>query len=186
MTSATTATGGLAERYATALFELADDERAADKVADELHNLQAMINGSADLRRLIASPVIDRDDQSRAMSAILTKAEFSDLTIRFVGVVTAKRRLFALPNMIRAYGAKIAQRRGESTAEVVSAKALTKAQTAALMEALQKAAGTDVALNQRVDPDILGGLVIKIGSKMIDSSLRTKLNRLSLAIKGIG
>lgn len=186
MTSATTATGGLADRYAAALFELADDARATGPVADELHTLQAMIDGSDDFRRLIRSPAIGRADQQRAMAALLAAAGFSDLTSRFVGVVVAKRRLFVLPDMIRAFRDRLARRRGETTAEVVSAKPLTKAQAVALLEALRASAGTDVALEQRVDPDLLGGLVVKIGSKMIDSSLRTKLNRLSLAIKGIG
>lgn len=177
---------GLAERYATALFDLADQDKALDRVAAELSTLGAMIETSDDFRRLIRSPVISRADQSRAVSALLAKASISPLVTRFVGVVAAKRRLFALPAMIRAFLVKIAARRGEATAEVVSARPLTKTQLAALAAALKGVVGMEVTVLARVDPAILGGLVVKVGSRMFDSSLRTKLNRLSLAIRGIG
>jgi F-type H+-transporting ATPase subunit delta len=186
VTSATTGLAGLAERYAAALFDLAEDGKALDDVGSELQQLQTMIESSGDLQRLVRSPAISSADQHRAMQALLEKTGTSDLVRRFAGVVVRKRRLFSLSDMIRAYLDLMAQRRGETSAEVMSAKALSKTQVTALSAALKQAVGTDVVLSQRVDPEVLGGLVVKIGSRMIDSSLRTKLNRLSLAIKGIG
>jgi F-type H+-transporting ATPase subunit delta len=184
--SKTKGSSGLADRYATALFELADEAKSLSEVADELQRIGSMINESRDLRRLIRSPVISRDDQCKAMDALLKKAEISDLTRRFVGLTARNRRLFVLPDIIAAYRDMLAGRRGETTAEVLSAKALTKAQLAGISESLTKAVGTKVALAASVDPDILGGLVVKVGSRMIDSSLRTKLNRMRLAMKGVG
>ena len=186
MTAKTKGSSGLADRYATALFELAEADKALSEVADELQRIGDMINESSDLRRLIRSPVISRDDQRKGMDGLLAKAGISDLTRRFVGLVARNRRLFALPNIIASYRDMLAGRHGESTAEVVSAKALTKAQLAGITEALTKAVGTKVALAASVDPEILGGLVVKVGSRMIDSSLRTKLNRMRLAMKGVG
>jgi F-type H+-transporting ATPase subunit delta len=186
VTTKTKGSSGLADRYATALFELADEGKSLSNVADELQRIGNMISESSDLRRLIRSPVISRDEQVSAMDALLKKAEISDLTRRFVGLAARNRRLFALPDMIAAYQDMLAGRRGETTAEVFSAKALTKAQLAGISESLTKAVGTKVALAASVDPDILGGLVVKVGSRMIDSSLRTKLNRMRLAMKGVG
>jgi len=186
VTATTAGFSGLAERYAMALFDLAEQDKVLDSVADELTGLNNMIDSSADMRRLIRSPVISRQDQSKAMDAILAKASVGDLTRKFVGFVVTKRRLFALPDMIKAFLSVIAARRGETTAEVVSAKPLTKAQLTSLGSAMKSVVGTDVALTSRVEPEILGGLIVKVGSRMVDSSLRTKLNRLSLAIKGIG
>ncbi|MGF1640358.1 MAG: F0F1 ATP synthase subunit delta [Rhodospirillales bacterium] len=186
MTAKTQGFSGLAERYATALFDLAEADKALDAVAEELRRIEEMIGESLDLRRLIRSPVISRGDQARATDAVLKQAGIGDLCRRFVGLVAHNRRLFALPAMIAAYHAKLAARRGETTAEVVSAKALTKAQLAAVVEALSKAVGGKIALATRVDPDLLGGLVVKVGSRMVDSSLRTKLNRMRLAMKGVG
>lgn len=186
VTTAAKGSAGLAERYATALFDLAEQDKALDRVAGEVTTLGGMIEASEDFRRLIRSPVISRADQSRAVGALLDQAGIGGLIARFVGVVVAKRRLFALPDMIRAFLALIAARRGETTAEVVSAKPLTKAQVQSLTAALKAVVGMDVAVQARVDPGILGGLVVKVGSRMVDSSLKTKLNRLSLAIRGIG
>ena len=186
MTSATTGASGLADRYAAAVFELADEARVMDAVADELGQLRALIDESSDLNRMIRSPVIARDDQVRAMMAIMDKAGMSDLVKRFVGMVARNRRLFALPAMIDAYQRMLAGRRGETTAEVVSARPLSDAQSAAVVRALKAAVGTDVAVTQRVEPDLIGGLVVKVGSRMVDSSVRTKLQRLRLAMKGIG
>lgn len=186
MTSKTKGSSGLADRYATALFELAEADKMLSQVADELQRIGSMIDESSDLRRLLRSPVVSRDEQVGAMDALLKKAEISDLTRRFVGLTARNRRLFALPDMIAAYKEMMAGRRGETTAEVLSAKALTKTQLAGIAESLTKAVGTKVALVASVDPDILGGLVVKVGSRMIDSSLRTKLNRMRLAMKGVG
>ena len=186
MTSKSKGSAGVADRYAFALFELAEADKAMDQVADELNALDEMIRESKDLQRLIRSPIISRNDQRSAMDALLEKAEASALTRRFVGLVARNRRLFALPQMIAAFRDILAGHRGEATAEVVSAKALSKGQLVALSEALSKAMGTKVALATRVDSELLGGLVVKVGSRMVDSSLRTKLHRLRLSMKGIG
>jgi F-type H+-transporting ATPase subunit delta len=175
---------GLAGRYATALFELADEARALDPVSGDLAQLASMIADSADLARLVKSPVIGRDDQGRAMEAVMQAAGISELTRRFVGVVARNRRLFALPDMIRAFRALLAERRGEVTAEVVSATPLTSDQQEAVRQQIAATMGAKVALTTRVDPEILGGLVVRVGSRMIDSSIRTKLQRLQVAMKG--
>jgi len=177
---------GLAGRYATALFELAEYDKKLDDVASDLQQLGAMIDDSEDFARLIKSPVVSRDDQVKAMDAIADAAAFSDLTKNFVGVVAENRRLFALPSMIKAYQAQLAASRGEATAEVVSAAALTADQLKAVEDALKKAIGTKVQVEQRVDESLLGGLVVKVGSRMIDSSLKTKLQKMRLAMKGVG
>jgi F-type H+-transporting ATPase subunit delta len=185
VTSATLGTG-LAERYATALFELAEADKALDRIAAELRQIQGLIQSSRDLERVIRSPVISRQEQRRAMDAILEKAGSSDLMRRFVGLLAHNRRLFALPGIITAFMKRLAARRGETTADATSAKALSKEQAAAIAGALKKAIGTQVVLSTRTDPSLLGGLVVRVGSRMVDSSLKTKLLRLSLAIKGVG
>lgn len=186
MTTTTQGSSGLAHRYATALFELAEGEKSLDRTAEELRQLAAMIDASEDLRRLIRSPVISREDQQKAAAAVLEAAEISPLVQKFVGLVAANRRLFALPGMIVAYQQMMADRRGETVAEVVAAQALSPEQLNAVTAVLKKAVGTDVALSTRVDPQLLGGLIVKVGSRMIDFSLSTKLKRLSLAMKGTG
>lgn len=186
MSADSSGAAGLAGRYATALFELADDEKKLDEVANDLQQLGAMIDASDDLARLIKSPVMSREDQVAAMNAITEAAGFTQLTQNFVGVVAENRRLFALANMIKAYQAQLAASRGEATAEVVSAKPLTDAQVAAVEDALKSAIGTKVQIEQRVDESLLGGLVVRVGSRMIDSSLRTKLQKMRLAMKGVG
>ncbi len=177
---------GLADRYASALYELAEDRGALDQVAADLRTLKGMIDESADLRRLISSPVLGRADQGNALAALGTKAEMNEITRNFLGLVASNRRAFALPGMIRGFLAKLAARRGEVTAHVTSAKALTQAQEGALKAALKKAMGNDVAVEATVDPAVLGGLVVRVGSRMVDSTLRTKLTRLQLAMKGVG
>lgn len=184
--SATSGATGLAGRYATALFALADEAKQLDAVAGDLRNLARMIVGSADLTRLIRSPVLSRAEQGKALEAVLEKAGAGDLTRRFAGVVSANRRLFVLPGIIAAFLAELASRRGEATAEVVSAKELSEQQKQALSDSLRRAVGTTVSVEARVDPGLLGGLVVKVGSRMVDSSLRTKLQQLRLAMKGIG
>jgi F-type H+-transporting ATPase subunit delta len=177
---------GLAERYAAALYELADEGKALDKVADDLRALDKLIAGSADLARLIRSPVLDRRDQGRAVKAVLDAMGAQALTQKFLGLVAQNRRLFALPAMIRAYLTTLAQRRGEIAAEVTSAGKLTKAQEDAVTAALRQAMGSKVTVETKVDPSLLGGLVVRVGSRMVDSSLKTKLHRLELAMKGLG
>jgi F-type H+-transporting ATPase subunit delta len=176
---------GLAERYAAALYELADESKALDRVADDLRQLAKLLEESADLLRLIRSPVLGRQEQGRAMKAILDKAGVDALTAKFIGLVAQNRRLFALPAMIKAYLATLAHRRGEIAAEVTSARALSPAQADAVMAALRQAVGSKVSVETRVDPTLLGGMVVRVGSRMVDSSLRTKLQKLELAMKGL-
>lgn len=173
----------MAGRYATALFELAESDAALDAVAADLGRIEALINDSADLRRLVASPVFGADDQGRAFAAILERAGIKGLVANFVGLVIRNRRLFALPAMIVGFTQLLAKKRGEVTADVASAHPLSEAQLANLRQALKAATGRDVQINTRVDEGLLGGLVVKVGSRMIDSSLKTKLNSLKLAMK---
>ena len=184
MASGQTVTSALSGRYATALFQLARERDAIDAVAADLTQLQAMIDESAELRRLIGSPLFSRDAQSKAMSALTEKAGFSETVCNTVGVIARNRRLFALEDVIRAYRTLVSEHRGEVKAEVTSAAPLSDVQCDALEAALKKAIGSTVAVTKDVDPDLLGGMVVRVGSRMIDSSLRTKLQRLQLAMKG--
>jgi F-type H+-transporting ATPase subunit delta len=184
--SEATGVGGLAERYATALLDLADARKELDEVAADLRSLTALIDESADLRRLIRSPVLKRDAQGQAVAALAERAGLSLLTRNFLGLLARNRRLFALPAMIRSFLATLARRRGEITAEVVAAEALTPAQHESLSEQLRKSAGQKVTIELRIDPTLLGGLVVKIGSRLVDASLKSKLHRLEMAMKGIG
>lgn len=186
MASRGTEVSGIAERYATALFELADEQKALDQVADDLTAVKAMLGESADLRRLVRSPMLSREGQARAIGEILQQAGASELTRRFVDVVANNRRLFALQDMIEAYLSELARRRGEVVANVTAATKLTQAQTNALIDQLKKTLGAKVTVNVTVDPDLLGGMIVKVGSRMIDFSLRTKLSKLQLAMKGVG
>lgn len=185
---ATEASGpaSLAGRYASALFDLADEQNQLDAVASDLASLRRMIDESPDLRRLVASPVIGRENQARAMTALLEAMGAGTLVRRFVGVACQNGRLRDLPAMITAYLAELARRRGETAADVVSAMPLSGTQMEALTEALRRLVGSKVSINARVDADLLGGLVVKVGSRMFDSSVRTKLQRLRLAMKGVG
>lgn len=184
---ANTAIGsGLAGRYATALFELAREHDALDAVAADLDGLRALIDESADLRRLIASPVIGRDEQGRAIATIAERAGCQALTARFLGVMARQRRLFTLPQTIDAFRQMLAADRGEVTAEVTSAAALGDEQLAALRDTVGEQVGRSVTLVHKIDPRLLGGLVVRVGSRMIDASLRTKLHHLELAMKGAG
>ncbi|MPY69702.1 MAG: F0F1 ATP synthase subunit delta [Alphaproteobacteria bacterium] len=184
MSSQSTLTSGLAGRYATAIFELAEEAHAIDGVHDDLVGLQAMIDESDDLRRVLRSPLIPRDQAGKAMDALLDAAGVSDLTRRFVGLAAKNRRLFALENMISAFRTLRARHRGEVTAEVTSATPLSDAQQAAVLDALKRVMGSAVAVDHKVDPDLIGGLVVRVGSRMVDSSLRTKLQKLQIAMKG--
>ncbi len=178
--------GGLAGRYATALFELADEAKKLDRVADDLSSLKEMIEQSEDLQSLVRSPLYGRDQLRAAMDGILARTDVDDLTRRFVLVVTENRRLFTLPQIINAYLAELARRRGEVTAKVTAARELTSDQQTALADALHKVAGGRVKIDLKVDPELLGGLVVQLGSRMIDTSLKSKLERLQLAMKGVG
>jgi len=175
---------GLAERYAAALFDLADERKALDAVAGDLQGLRAMLRDSADLRRVIRSPVLSRDEQGKGIAALADKAQISPLTRNFLGLLAQNRRLFALPDMIESFLHRLAERRGEVTAHVVSAQDLSPQQRDAVNEQLRKAVGRKVAVDIEVDPSLLGGLVVKVGSRMVDASLKSKLHRLQLAMKG--
>jgi len=177
---------GLADRYAAALYELADEGKALDKVAADLRQISKMLDESADLVRLIRSPILGRVEQGRAMQAVLEKVGVEALTAKFVGLVAKNRRLFTLPAMIKAFLATLARRRGEVAAEVTSAQALTAQQQEAVTAALRQAVGSKVSVETRVDPALLGGMVVRVGSRMVDSSLKTKLQKLELAMKGLG
>jgi len=183
--SEATGVSGLSERYAKALFELADDRKALDEVAGDLRALRTLMGESADFRRLIRSPVLSRAEQAKAVAAIAEKAGFSQLTRNFLGVVARNRRLFVLPGVISGYLSVLAVRRGEVTAEVTAAKPLTPAQAEAVNEQLRKAVGSKVAVDLRVDPSLIGGLIVKVGSRMVDASIKSKLSRLQLAMKGV-
>ncbi|MCC7049352.1 MAG: F0F1 ATP synthase subunit delta [Alphaproteobacteria bacterium] len=186
MAAETTGMAGLAERYAAALYELADEGKLLDRVADDLRRLSRMLDESADLARLIRSPVLSRQEQGRAMKAVLEKAGVDALTAKFVGLVAQNRRLFALPATIKAFLTTLARRRGEIAAEVTSAQAMSPAQADAVTAALRQAMGGKVSVETRVDPSLLGGMVVRVGSRMVDSSLKTKLQKLELAMKGLG
>jgi F-type H+-transporting ATPase subunit delta len=184
--SEATGVSGLAERYAAALFELADERHALDAVAGDLRELRAMLQGSPDLSRLIRSPVLSREQQGKAVAAVAESAGLSRLTADFLGIVARNRRLFAASAMIEAFLTKLAERRGEVTAEVTAAQPLSEAQENALTEQLHRAVGRRVSVDIRIDPALLGGMVVKVGSRMVDGSLRSKLQRLQLAMKRIG
>jgi F-type H+-transporting ATPase subunit delta len=174
---------GVSGRYATALFELARDEKSVDAVKADLDRFDAMLADSADLKRLVRSPVFSSDAQSRALSAVLDRAGISGISANFLKVLTANRRLFAVDQVIRAFRALVAKFKGEATADVTVAEKLSDKNLDALKTALKSVTGKDVSLNVNVDPSIIGGLVVKLGSRMVDSSLRTKLNSIKHAMK---
>jgi F-type H+-transporting ATPase subunit delta len=184
--SKTTGAAGVAGRYATALFELAEREKSLDAVAADLRALRQMAVESADFARLIVSPVVGRDEQAKAVTALAAKAGFNALTGNFLGVLAKNRRLFALDAVISDFLARLSDSRGEMTAEVTSASPLSDSQLKAVAESLRQSMGVKVAVETKVDARLLGGLVVRVGSRMVDSSLRTKLQKLQLAMKGIG
>nr|WP_249792573.1 F0F1 ATP synthase subunit delta [Bradyrhizobium sp. BRP22] len=177
---------GVAGRYATALFELARDEKSVDAVKADLDKFDALLNESADLKRLVRSPVFSAEVQLKALSAVLDQAGISGTSAKFLKVLTANRRLFGVADVIRAYRALVAKLKGEASAEVTVAEQLNDKNLDALKAALKSVTGKDVALNVKVDPSIIGGLVVKLGSRMVDSSLRTKLNSIKHAMKEAG
>jgi len=172
----------LPARYAFALYALADEQGQLDAVAADLRALKAAIEGSAELARWLRNPVATAKQQQAAFAPAI--AGCSDLVQRFVKLVVKNRRLFALPRIIDAYLAELARRRGQVTAEVVSAHPLDAAQEAELLAALRRIEGEKVVIEKKVDPSLLGGLVVRVGSRLFDSSLRTKLARLHVAMKG--
>jgi F-type H+-transporting ATPase subunit delta len=177
---------GVSGRYATALFELARDQKSVDAVKVDLDRFDAMLADSADLKRLVRSPVFSADTQSRALTAVLDKSGISGISANFLKVLTANRRLFAVTDVIRAFRALVAKFKGEATADVTVAETLSDKHLDALKAALKTVTGKDVALNVKVDTSLIGGLVVKLGSRMVDSSLRTKLNSIKHAMKEAG
>ena len=168
----------IAERYASAFFELAREEGVLDALEGDMRDLRRALDGSADLRRLAASPVIDADDKARAMAALLERSGAHPLTGNLVALLARNARLFVLDGVAAAFLDRAAKARGEVSAEAVTAHELTDEQRAALRAQIEQSVGKAVNLETRVDPSLLGGLVVKVGSRMLDSSLRTKLARL--------
>ncbi|EKS33784.1 ATP synthase subunit delta [Afipia clevelandensis ATCC 49720] len=177
---------GVSGRYATALFELARDQKSVDSVKADLDKFSALLTESPDLLRLVRSPVFTADAQAKALDAVLAKAGIGGIAANFLKVLTKNRRLFAVADLIRAFRALVAKFKGEATAEVTVAEPLSDANLDALKSALKSVSGKDVDLNVKVDPSIIGGLVVKLGSRMVDSSLRTKLNSIKHAMKEAG
>ena len=175
---------GMAGRYATALFELALEEKAIDAVKTDLDSFDELVAGSADLTRLVRSPVFTAEEQLKALDAILAKAKIKGLAASFLKVIAANRRLFAARDMIRAYRALVARHKGEVSAQITVAEELSDKNLSALKSALKSVTGgKDIDMDVKVDPAIIGGLIVKVGSRMVDSSLRTKLNAIKVAMK---
>ena len=174
---------GMAGRYATALFELALESKAVDQVKSDLASFDAMVASSPDLTRLVRSPVFSADDQAKALSAVLDKAGIKGIAANFLRVVAANRRLFAVREIIRGFNALVAKHKGEVTAEVTVAEPLNDARMNEIRDALKQVTGKDVQVDVTVDPSIIGGLKVKLGSRMVDASLRTKLNSIKFAMK---
>jgi F-type H+-transporting ATPase subunit delta len=177
---------GMAGRYASALFELATEAGQVDQVQADLARFQALLDGSDDLKRLVRSPVFSAEDQLKAISAIVEKAGIAGLAGNLLKVVSANRRLFAVEGIIRGFNALVAQSRGEITAQVTVAEELSAANAKTLSAALKDVLGKEPRIDVKVDPAILGGLIVKVGSRMIDTSLRTKLNAIRTAMKEVG
>jgi F-type H+-transporting ATPase subunit delta len=175
---------GMAGRYASALFELAREAKATDAVKGDLDRFDAMVAENPDLTRLVRSPVFGVDEQLKALSAILDRAGITGLAANFLRVITTNRRLFAVRDMIRGYRDLAARHKGEVLAQITVAETLNDQNLGALKDALKNVTGgKDIDLDVKVDPAIIGGLIVKVGSRMVDSSLRTKLNAIKFAMK---
>ena len=177
---------GIAARYATAVFDLAKEGKAIKALESDVATLGAAIAESADLRTLLTSPLYSRDEQSGAIAAIAAKLELSDTTSKVLALLAAKRRLFVLPHLLAVLQDMLSEERGEVTAEVTTAKALTEAQAEKLAETLKAQVGKSVTIKETVDESIIGGLIVKVGSKMIDTSIASKLNALQNTMKEVG
>jgi F-type H+-transporting ATPase subunit delta len=174
----------MAGRYATALFDLAREQNALDQVAADLGGFDKLIEESEDLARLVRSPVFTSEEQTKAVAAVLAKAGIGGIAANFIKLVASNRRLFAIRDMIRGYRALLARHRGEVAARVTVAEPLNETRMAELKDTLKSVSGgKDVALDVTVDPSIIGGLIVKLGSRMVDTSLRTKLNAIKFAMK---
>lgn len=177
---------GLSGRYADALLELAADNGAVESVEADVKQLQEVIASSDDFQRFIGSPAFSRADHVKGLTAVMEKSGISEVTRKFVLLIASNRRLFALSAILDVVLAKLAEKRGEVTANVTAARDLTATQLTALTKSLKEATGKDVNVQVDVDSKILGGLVVQIGSRMVDSSLRSQLQRLQLSMKGVG
>ena len=177
---------GMAGRYATALFELALEQKSIDAVKADLDRFEALVAGSPDLARLVRSPVFTAAEQGKALSAVLAQAGIKGLAANFLLFVASNRRLFAAGQIIKAFRALVARHKGEVTAEVTVAEKLNDKHLGALKSALKGVTGKDVDLNVKIDPSIIGGLIVKLGSRMVDTSLKTKLNLIKHAMKETG
>ncbi len=182
VTAVSTQSGLVASRYAAALMDMAQKDGVDARVERDLEDLAAMLASSPDLRLLATNPLSSRDSQKTAVTALAEKAKFQKLTANFLGVLAANRRLAMLDSVIKAFRVEAARRRGERTAKVQTAYALTPEQTKALQEQLGKAMGSHVTLDVEINRDLLGGMVVTVGSKQIDSSVRSKLDRLKRAM----
>ncbi len=176
---------GIAERYAIAIFELSKEGKSLKKLEANLDDISAALDESADFRNLISSPVISRPDQEKSIAAIAKAMGLTPVMTNGLNLMAQKRRLFVLPHLVQQLRAMIAEDKGEVTAEVTSAKALTKAQSASLMKTLKERVGKDINIKEVVDESIIGGLIVKVGSSMIDTSIRSKLSSLQNAMKEV-
>ncbi len=176
---------GMAGRYATALFELAQEAKSIDAVKGDLDRFSALLNESADLVRLVRSPVYTAEEQTKAIEAVLAKAKIGGLAGKFISTVASNRRLFAVGQMISGFNTLVAKARGETRAEVTVAEKLDEKHLAAVKEAIAASGKKNVELDVKIDPSILGGVKVKIGSRMIDASLKTKLNSIRNAMKEV-
>ena len=186
MAATNQAISGVPGRYAAALFELAAEAKAVPQVNLDLVSFQAMLAESADLQRMVRSPVFSADDQMKALEALCAKAGIRGLALNFIRLLAKNRRLAALGDAITAFTALVAESKGEVAAEVTSAEKLSDKHTKDIKAALKSSIGRDVVLSAKVDASILGGLIVKVGSKMMDNSLKTKLQNLKIAMKGTG
>jgi F-type H+-transporting ATPase subunit delta len=174
---------GMAGRYATALFELALEQKSVDQVQADLNAFAELIAANPDLERLVRSPVFAAEEQEKALAAVLDKAGIKGIAGNFLRVVAGNRRLFAVRDMIRGFNKLVAAHKGEVTAQVTVAEKFNDARMNEIRDALKQVTGKDVQIDVTVDPSIIGGLKVKLGSRMVDASLRTKLNSIKLAMK---
>lgn len=177
---------GIAERYATAVYDLAREANQVDAIEGDLTALEAALNDSDDFRRLTTSPLYTREEQEQAIKVLAEKMGLTKTMANTLQLMAQKRRLFALPALVKALRETIAEAKGEITAEVTTAKALTKTQSDKLAKSLTASTGKKVSLHATVDESLIGGLVVKVGSKMIDTSIRSKLASLQNAMKEVG
>ena len=186
MAESSTIVSSAAGRYATALFELASESDALDRTEQDMAALGEALEASDDLRTLLSTPIYTRDEQSRAMASVTEAMELSAMVRNLAGLMASKGRLFMLGEVIDIFATLMAEHRGEVTADVTAARMLSDAQQAGLVTTLKAAIGREVKLNLSVDEGIIGGLVVKVGSKMIDTSIRSKLASLQNAMKEVG